>query len=317
MKTLYILNIPNYYASYYLLGFQKVFRIKFSMDSRFVAYNNKPLLIFKIEDRLGVIDNDDPVQVVQALYDLADMYFVTNKLLDNPSYQQAKVQPLFPHYPVNILPLYLRLFHFNLMKYLSLKTIARTLYILIRRPQYKSYAQDPVKANYIFFSSNIWKKEAETNAIRAAFIRYCKADERLTFEGGFVPRTDGQNFGFDDVLNTVKYPPKLFSELSRKSKIVLNNAAVCGAVSWRLAEYLNQGLFVLSFPFKIELPVPLEHNRSVCFIEDAQSFKTVFDTVLTQEQYHEQICKGGKLYFETHCTPEAQARYIVNKLVEQ
>jgi hypothetical protein len=36
--------------------------------------------------------------------------------------------------------------------------------------------------------------------------------------------------------------------------IALNNPAVCGAVSWRLAEYLNQGLFVLSFPFKIELP---------------------------------------------------------------
>jgi hypothetical protein len=64
--------------------------------------------------------------------------------------------------------------------------------------------------------------------------------------GGFVPRSDGFNYGYDQELNKEIYQ---VSFLGAKSMIALNNPAVCGAVSWRLAEYLNQGLFVLSFPF--------------------------------------------------------------------
>ena len=119
METIYIFNVPNFYASYYLYGLNKAYSIKYKTDKNFIKYNNKPIIIFKIKDKLGVINNDDPVYFDQALYDSVDAYFVTNKLVDNEAFQQEKVKPLFPHYPINILPLYLKLFHFNLFKFLE------------------------------------------------------------------------------------------------------------------------------------------------------------------------------------------------------
>lgn len=316
MDTICILNIPNFYTTYYLFGFKREYRVIFKMDKSFLKYNNKPLLIFKIKDKIAVIDNDDPVNVVQELYDLADAYFVTNKLLDSKSYQQTKVKPLFPHYPINILPLYFKLFNVGLLRFLKLKSLAKEIYIQLKRPVYKNYPLKTEKENFIFFSSNIWKKEPETNSIRAEFIRFCKIDHRIRFEGGFVPRSDGNNYGFDNELNHIKYSPKEFSKLSNQSKIVLNNPAVCGAVSWRLAEYLNQSLFVLSFPFKIELPVSLKHEKEVYYIEQTTQFPEVFDKVLGDKEYHQYIANNAKNYFLKYCTPEAQVKYIINTLLE-
>ncbi|GAA4815435.1 hypothetical protein [Litoribaculum gwangyangense] len=316
LDTVYILNIPNFYSSYYLYGFDKVFHIKFKFDTTFTKYNNKPILIFRIKDKLGVINNDDPVYFDQELYQLSDMYFVTNKLIDNEFFNQPKVKPLFPHYPINILPLYLKLFNISLVKFLKFKDLAKQVYTLIRRPTYENYKFKAEKENYIFFSASIWKKEPETNRIRAEFIRYCKADDRLVFEGGFVPRNDGNHFDFKEELNEIKYPPKTFSKLSRRSKIVLNNAAVWGAVSWRLAEYLNQSLFVLSFPFKIEFPIPLKHNKEIHLINKTSEFPEVFDKVLHNKDYHKYIAENGKSYFSKYCTPEAQVEYIVRTIID-
>ncbi|GAA4883733.1 hypothetical protein GCM10023311_02460 [Flaviramulus aquimarinus] len=316
METIFILNIPNFYASYYLYGFNKVYNVKFKMDKAFLKYNNKPILIFRVKNKIGVINNDDPVYFDQNLYDQVDAFFVTNKLLDNKLYHQKKVKSLFPHYPINILPLYLILFNFGLIKYLKFKTLLREAYILLRRPSYKAFNLKTEKDNFVFFSSSIWKNEPETNNIRAKFIRYCKSDNRLDFEGGFVPRSDGDNFNFQAELNQVKYPPKVFSRLSKKSKVVLNNAAVWGAVSWRLAEYLNQSLFVLSFPFKIELPVPLKHEEDIYCIEQTSQFPEVFNNILNNPEYHKNIAKNGKAYFTKYCTPSAQAKYIVKVLFE-
>jgi hypothetical protein len=315
MKTIQLLNIPNFYSSYYLLGLNQAFKVKFKMDSNFTQFNNKPILIFKVDDAIAVIDNDDPTGVQQELYEIASVYFVTNKLLDHDSYKQPKVKPLYPHYPVNIVPLYCRVFGINLLRYLKLKDVIQQIYILLRRPLYGQYKRSFKKDNFIFFSSNIWKKEPETNYIRAEFIRFCKTDTRIVFKGGFIPRSDGNNYGFDNELNEERYSPKMFSKLSATSKIALNNPAVCGAVSWRLAEYLNQGLFVLSFPFKIELPHNFMHGAEVHFIEKTGQFKPVLDKVVDDSDYHEVIAARGKFYFDSYCTPAAQAKYVVDSIL--
>ena len=139
MRTVQILNIPNFYSSYYILGFSENYRVKFKMDSRFIKYNNKPILIFQIGGKIGIIDNDDPSGILQELYDISSVYFVTNKLLNESSYSQQKVKPLYPHYPVNILITYIKIFNFNLLKFLSIRALARQLYILYKRPRFRSY----------------------------------------------------------------------------------------------------------------------------------------------------------------------------------
>ena len=309
-----ILNIPSFYSNYYLLGFSNEFKIKYQLDSRFVKYNNKPVLVFEVENLIGIIDNDDPSDIVQELYGICNIYFVTNKLKVAPSYQQEKVRPLFPHYPVNILSLYFGLFGINLFRHIKVKELIRQVYIQLRRPVYENKRVKQITNKFVFFSSNIWKKEPYANTIRAEFIRFCKKDSRIKFEGGFVSRSDGNNLGFDDLTNNVVYSPKTFSRLSASSFVVLNNPAVCGAVSWRLAEYLNQGLFVLSFPFEVHLPVAFVHQENIHFIEVAKEYQEVFDKLLNDTEYHDKIASSGKQYFDKWCTPSAQADYIVREL---
>jgi hypothetical protein len=95
------------------------------MDIDFIVFNNKPILVFKVDGKIGVIDNDDPVGVHQDLYDMCNFYLVTNKLTGIDSYQQPKVKPLYPHYPVNIVFDYCRIFGVELFRYVKLKEVLR------------------------------------------------------------------------------------------------------------------------------------------------------------------------------------------------
>ncbi|OCB76539.1 hypothetical protein [Flavobacterium crassostreae] len=312
-----ILNIPNYCSSYYLYGLSQEYTIHYVLDTRFKKYNNTPLLIFRVNDKIAVIDNRDPMGVIQELYEQSSVYFVTNKHKELESYKQINVKPLFPHYPINILPLYTRLFGLNLFRFFKPKELAREVYTQFRRPSFRNHKYSDTKDTFVFFSANIWKKEPVTNEIRAAFIKYCKQDIRLHFKGGFVPRSDGNNYGYDAVVNTEKYSAKTFSRLSSKSLIGFNNPAVCDAVSWRLAEYLNFGVFVLSFPFKIDFPINLHPMHNIHVVSSTQEYETVVNKILEQKTYHDTIARNGKKYFDEFCTPRAQAKYIVELICSQ
>lgn len=87
-------------------------------------------------------------------------------------------------------------------------------------------------------------------------------------------------------------------------------------MSWRLAEYLNHGLFVLSFPFKVELPRDFEQGENISFIASTQEYKDVLDRVLSDSLYHEKISLNGKNYFNQYCTPVAQAKYIIELIIK-
>jgi hypothetical protein len=317
MKEIQLLNIPVFYSSYYLLGLSKVYKLSFKRDLLFDKYHNKGFLIFKVDGKIGVIDNHDPIGVNQELYDLVDLYFATNKLLNQPSYNQEKVRPLFPHFPVNILPLYLKIFNFNLIRFLKPKDLAREIYVYQSRPDYKLEGDRYKHTNNIFFSGSTWKKEPWANKIRSEFIRECKAHPGIEFKGGFIPRSDGDNFGYDEELNQTRYSPKKFSELSAKSLVSLNNPAVLGAVSWRLAENWNSSTFVLSFPFAIDLPIVPRDGKEIHYINSSEEYKSVLDVVLDKPEYHEKVAKGGKSYFDNYCTPESQAKYIVETLLNK
>ncbi len=308
-----LLNISNFYSSYYLLALSKVGDLHYSPDPRFRKFDNRGFVIFEVNGKIGVVDNHDPVGVDGELYEVCDFYFATNKLLDKEDYNQSKVKPIYPHYPVNILPLYFRLYKFHLISHLKPKDLAREVYVLRSRPKYKSEPSSNYSfGNYVFFSGSTWKKEPWANELRAKFIRACKKNNKIDFEGGFIPRSDGNNFGYDEELNTRKYGPVEFSRLSAKSLISLNNPAVLGAVSWRLAEYLNSSSFVLSFPFHIDLPSEPEDKEEISYMDDIEKFDEVIEEIVSNPALHEKVAKGGKSYFEKYCTPEAQGEYILS-----
>lgn len=309
-----ILAIPNYYCSYYVLGLSKISKIKYTLAPEFRKWNNYPYLIFEAEGKRIVIDNDDPVGIRKELLDLVDIYFVTNKLLNHPEYLHPKIKPLFPHYPIKTPGLYATIFGLSWITELGPKTVLQQAYTLQRRPSFENFKIEYQFSPYVFFAGSIWKKESWANQMRAEFIRVCKRVEGLGFEGGLLPRTDGNNLGLDDVLSPRKYTSEEFSEKSAKSLVVFNNPAVLGAISWRVAECMNRGSFLLNLPWKIELPKYPIHGEEIHEIREIEEAESILKFLLSNPAYHRKISEGGKAYFQNYCQPENQAAEILNAL---
>lgn len=307
-------NIPNYYCAYYVFGFFKNTKLQFSYNREFQDFNYSPYMIMTINGQLIVIDNNDPVGLNKKLYQRSDYYFATNKLINSVE-DNSKIIPLFPHYPINVTTIYLKLFGLKLLKPKSFKNTILVLKNLVQRPRFRDSSDFDLKhvqKNYIFFISRIWRKEHEANMLRYKFIKACKLDSRYQFVGGFRGRSDGQNLDFGDAIFNKKISPKLFSKLSSKSCLVLNSPAVKGAISWRLAEYLKNGLFILSTEFKVHLPVILEHDTNILYFEKMKSFENVLNFMIDNEGYVLEIRKGARNYFEKYCTPQSQVNYILS-----
>ena len=310
-----LLNIPNFYSTYYLFGLGLQGNLTYKENDLFKKYNGYPKIIFSYKTKIYVIDNDDPSGIDSYLYEKCSKYFVTNRLKNDRRYDKEKVESLFPHYPINCAGLYIKCFGLDIFRKLGLKEGLRQLRAISKRPKYRNYKLIDSKENFVFFISRIWKKEKETNELRTIFINTCLSDRRLKFEGGLVPRSDGNNLGFERLIVNKKYSPKKFNRLSAKSKFVLNNPAVLGAVSWRFAEYLNLGLFVISTPFKVVFPIELEHNYNICMVKSTSEFKTVINKNLNDRDYRMRIKSNAKEYFDKYCSPNAQINYIKERCV--
>lgn len=312
LEKITLLNIPNYYSSFYLLGLSKCAKLSFRPSEEFKKWNGFPIIIFQKENELIIIDNADPVCVREELYQKAAVYFTTNKLLHKTEYNQLKIQPLFPHYPINCWRTYLKIFKGELTVQMGTKRTLKEMFILQRRPLYNNHRISKVKQPYIFFAGSIWKNEPEANMGRSEFIKACKRIENIEFEGGLMGRSDGNNFQFHDVLSQKKYSPKQFSKKSAQSLVGFNNPAVLGAVSWRFADYLNRGSAVISLPWQIEMPEYPLHGKEIHMIENIEEVEGSLRFLIKNNDYRNRMAKGGKEFFIRNCDPVIQARRILN-----
>ncbi len=313
MLQVNILNVPNYYSSYFLLGFHRVAKLRYTPQKEFSHLNNKPFLVLEVMGKVLVIENDDPIGVDKKSYELCDLYFATNKLKSHEEYNWLKVRSIFPHYSIDFAWNYFMLFK-SAAGDIGIKELFRQWYILYRRPGFVNYPRKSLEGNYVFFAGSIWKKEPWANQVRAAFIQACQANPNIQFEGGMNPRNDGDLCGLPPSVMDKRYTPEEFAQKSAKSVIGFSNPAVLDAVSWRLAEYWNYGCFVIGFPFKIDLPISPEHGNHMHYIQDVAEFSEVITFAMKNPEYRKKVSQGGKNYFETYCLPEKQAELILNSL---
>ncbi len=314
MSKITVLNVPNYYCSYYLLGLSEVSEIKFSPMPEFAHLNDKPFLVIEYKGKVAVIENDDPIGVDVMAYEHADLYFATNKLLAREDYNWPKVKPIYPHYSIDNSTQYLKLFGLNRLTSPGIKEFVRQWYILYRRPDFVNLPYQKLEGNYVFFAGSIWKKEPWANQVRAEFVKACQQNAHINFEGGMNPRADGDLCGLSPEVMDKRYTPSEFAEKSSRSIIGFSNPAVLDAVSWRLAEYWNYSCFVLGFQFKIDLPTVPVHGEHMHYVQDSGEFSDVITYAMKNPDYREKVSKGGKKYFNEFCLPEIQAKRILSLL---
>ena len=51
-------------------------------------------------------------------------------------------------------------------------------------------------------------------------------------------------------------------------------------------------------------------------IADTSEYKEVLDKIIGNPKYHKAIAENGKHCFDTYCTPAAQAKYIVDSILD-
>lgn len=314
MSTVTILNVPNYYCSYYLLGLERIAKLRFSPRAEFAHLDDMPFLVIEYKGKVAVIENDDPIGVDEKSYSHSDLYFATNKLLSREDYNWPRVKPIYPHYSIDKSFQYFKLFGAKRLTSPGLIEFVRQWYILYRRPDFVNLPRQKKEGNYLFFAGSIWKKEPWANQVRAAFVQACQSNPHIQFEGGMNPRTDGDLCGLPPSVMDKRYTPNEFAEKSSRSIIGFSNPAVLDAVSWRLAEYWNYSCFVLGFPFKIDLPTVPVHGEHMHYVQDPSEFSDVITFAMKNPDYREKVSQGGKLYFENYCLPEVQAARILSMM---
>lgn len=181
---------------------------------------------------------------------------------------------------------------------------------LRRRPE-AELVPGTADPSYVFFVSNIWQKEPDTNEGRAAYMRQVMARPELTFEGGFAPRSDGNTHGFDDLIMETRVPYATYLDNIKRSAFVFNTPAVLGCHGWKLAEFLAMGKAIISTPLSNEMPAPFEPGRHYVETDGSpQSTSSAIDALMDPE-FRRSLEVAAREYYDRHLTPTA----VIDRLV--
>lgn len=178
--------------------------------------------------------------------------------------------------------------------------------------EHDAYTPGTSKSDYVFFSSSIWKYEADTNRVRAHFIEACRSLGDVQFEGGFTPRSANDVRGFEHLTVGRRYSHDEFLGKTKVSAVVFNNPAVERAFSWRLGEALALGKAIISTPLERLVPAPLVHGEHIHFVDPTfESIQAAVRQLCENEGYRRKLEQGARQYYLDHVSPAAAIRRAV------
>ncbi|WP_282786592.1 hypothetical protein [Flavobacterium croceum] len=316
-----------YYDAYYIQGLKEYFGVKkvYFNTSKFPKFNQDvcailveyPTYSYKI-----AIDSRDNSDIRPELEQWCDVYGVVNvQYSDLARYSKViSIGPSFGIKTASTLALYCKAFC-NVLRFFNHiphKKRYVSNFIAQSKRNYLHEYYKPIKAQkkYLFFTASLWKNEPETNAYRANFIRACKALHRFTFEGGFVPRSNGDNLGYDDLLASQKiFSLKEYTLKIKQSMVVFNTPAVLQCHGWKLGEFLAMGKAIISTKFYNEMPAPFINNEHYVELQTNTS-EEIQKVLLGLKENPDKLIKletNAFHYFQKYLTPVKVIQRIVEK----
>jgi len=316
MKVLIDSSCDIQYSSFYIYGLYQVYgrkNVTFSSQYFKKFKHNNHFFAFVVIDgkntKKVIIDYTDSSKIVSEALQWCDVYGKIN--LDKSKEHINKIIAIGPSFGIqiysfietiwvvftNFLRAYKRIP--NKKKFLS------DYKAQYKRPKFSDYSSERTKANYVFFMASLWKQENTVNNYRANFIKSCRANKRIEFEGGFAPRTKNDIEGFEGLTSNSRMPMNDYLIKLKQSVIAFNTTAVKKCHGWKLAEYLCLGKAIISTPLTRVLPDALKDQVQLLFtdgsIEDITNKvnEVVFNTKLRQ-----QLELNSKTYFEHYLAPK-------------
>lgn len=258
------------------------------------------------------IDASDPPSLVQEGIRWCDVYAKINvDYKEIPETAKHKILPIGPSFGIKVWNLPQTLF-LALMRYLksgaSIENPREHFAGYYRQWRYRlpetSFTPGQSRSDYIFFAGSLWKREAETNAFRANFIRVCSSLEGIRFEGGFAPRTRKDVPGYEDVtmVQRIRFPEYL--QKLKISSVAFNTPAVASCHGWKLAEFLALGKAIISTPLTRELPCPLEHGVHIHYVDGSvESIRQAVIDICQNHDYRRRLEENAREYYVAYLQP--------------
>lgn len=181
-----------------------------------------------------------------------------------------------------------------------------------KRLPLKDYKPEKSKRNEVFFISSIWQKEKTANNYRALFIEECIKYDELKFEGGFAPRNNRDNLGYDALVFSKRISIINYLSKIKKSAFVFNTPAVLSCHGWKLGEFLALGKAIISTPHKNMLPNLLEDNIHLVYAISSDDIARKIKILTTDLIFKKKIEIASRDYYEKNLQPKV----VINKLLK-
>ena len=312
------------YSSFYIYGLYELYgkkRVKFSSKyfTNFKHDNHFFAFVLKDDTQLKkvIIDFTDSALIDETALQWSDRY---GKINYDGKHKSEKIIPIGPSFGIRIYSLPQTLFYamFNLLK--AYKRIPDKRKFLsdykaqFKRPKLSDYRQQPPLENYVFFMASLWKRELQTNTYRANFIKSCRANAHIRFEGGFAPRTKNDIRGYEALTTPSRIDMADYLKKTKDSFLVFNTPAVKDCLGWKLAEYLCLGKAILSTPLLRVLPKPLKDHVDLLYTDGTlEDITEKLNAIVLDTTLKHQLEQRAKTYFDRYLMPEV----VIKRLIAQ
>lgn len=323
MTKIYVYGLCDvYYDAFYIKGLKEFYNLKkvFFDCHRFPKFNQGTFAAIIVQDDKEFkicIDSRDQSDLWMDQLNWCDVYGKVNyNKTSIPETHKNKVLAIGPSFGIKIWSFtktfVVAIIHFiRFRKQISSNKVYISNYLAQSKREYlERYYEKPenntTTKKYVFFASTLWKNEMDTNTFRANFINACLKNDEIEFEGGFVPRSDGNNLGFDGLITNAMYTMSAYLNRIKKSDIVFNTPAVLNCHGWKLGEFLAMGKVILSTSFYNQMPVKLVDKDNILFLDKANEneMSQKLHEILHSENLQLHLKNQSKLYFQTYLQPK-------------
>jgi glycosyltransferase involved in cell wall biosynthesis len=313
------------YSSFYIYGLYQIYgrrNVRFSSNHFKKFKHQNHFFAFIVIDSENtkniIIDFTDSSTIDENALSWCDVYGKIN--YDSNLNDSNKIMAIGPSFGIQIYNLIETLSHAILNLFRAYGRIPNKRKFLsdykaqYNRPKYSDYCPKPSRINDVFFMASLWKQEPKTNRFRANYIKSCRVNPQVNFEGGFAPRTKNDVSGFEDLTATRRVSMAYYLEKIKNSALVFNTPAVKSCHGWKLAEYLCLGKAILTTPLSRELPKLLQEGKDVIFTNGSIDDITIkVNTILSDSELRQTLETQAKQYFEYYLAPQVVIKRLLDK----
>lgn len=304
-----------YYSSFYISGLKQCF------GSENISFRNKPFTNLKFNNHFFafvineaafqsriIIDYADSSSIDKIALEWCDIYCKIN-IDESINYCTSKLVSIGPGFGINIYSQAKTVFVAlqNFLKSGKRVDNSRRFFsnykAQLKRAKIDDYYPSSEQTDYIYFVGSLWKKEINTNAYRATFIKACLS-KKIKFEGGFAPRTKNDLPGYEAITMKARDTMESYITKTKRSIAAFNTPGVMGCHGWKLAEFLCFGKAIISTELSRKLPSKLIDQKHILLTDGSQKdMEEKLALIINDITLRDTLKTNARTYFESELSP--------------